>query len=216
LALVEEYIDGIQFTVDGYAFRDIGCKSLAIGEKVMLSNDIQVAMGISYPASLPNRIYNELATMNESVNKKLGYSFGMTHTEYMLRDGHFYLIESANRGGGCMTSEIIVPAVSSIDLVQQYINDCCDADMDISKCRITQCPVTLKFFSLRPGRYKAIENWELITNSPSCLYSRLNIGHGEKISEITNDSNRHGFIIAKGDMRNANMLIDSMEVTYEA
>ena len=109
MVLAEEFIDGIQFTVDGYIQSNKRAKSLAIGEKTMLSDQVQVAMGISYPSSLNKDEYDKLLCLNEIVNEKLGYDFGMTHTEYMLRDGNFYLIESSNRGGGCFTSEIIVP-----------------------------------------------------------------------------------------------------------
>ena len=76
LVLAEEFIQGKQFTVDGYVKPDNLPKSLAIGEKFMYSG-VQIAMGISYPASLDDKDYNRLLLLNEDVNFKLGYSFGM-------------------------------------------------------------------------------------------------------------------------------------------
>ena len=109
LVLVEEYINGTQFSVEGYSRPNCRHKTLAIGEKDMLSHDSQVAIGISYPANLPDGLYDKLASLNTDVNTKLGYEFGFTHTEYMLKDNEFFLIESSNRGGGCLTSELILP-----------------------------------------------------------------------------------------------------------
>ena len=193
--MAEEFIQGKQFTVDGYVKPDNLPKSLAIGEKFMYSEKVQVAMGISYPASLDDKDYNRLLLLNEDVNFKLGYSFGMIHSEYMLRDGEFFLIESSNRGGGCLTSELIVPYASQIDLVGQYISDCIDSKSDGIHFPevIPKTAVTLCFFSLPNGVFKGIMNWNEITSRPECIFARLNVSIGDYISDVTSDANRHGF-----------------------
>lgn len=126
LVLAERFIHGVHITVDGYAFPDAGCKSLALATKKMLGGERQVAVDILYPGELDKDIYFKAMQHNETVNTALGFRFGMLHSEYMITEtGEIYLIEVANRGGGVYTSEIIVPAVSGIDLVEQYCSDCC-------------------------------------------------------------------------------------------
>ena len=213
LVLVEEYIDGIQFTVDGYVAPGTKPKTLAIGEKIMLSDQIQVAMGISYPASLPEPLYYNLSSLNESVNARLGYIFGMIHSEYMCRDGQFYLIESSNRGGGCLTSEIVVPEVTGLNLIDQYICNCLDVSSSVlsSESIIGQNSVTLRFFSLPEGRFDGIANWKTISESKQCLFSRINASSGDLISSITSDANRHGFLIVAGNNKDAMALINMIK-----
>lgn len=213
LILAEEFIDGIQFTVDGYVQPNEMPISLAVGEKIMLSEKVQVAMGISYPSSLKDNDYNELLTLNGNVNHKLGYNFGMTHSEYMLRDGEYYLIESSNRGGGCFTSEIVVPEVTQIDLLGCFISDCFGINSGLTELAeiIKKVPVTLQFFSLPNGKFKGIKNWEELIDSDKCILGRINISEGEYVEDITNDGNRHGFFIVNGDSKCAKELIDSME-----
>ena len=214
LILAEEYIKGIQFTVDGYIVPDAKPKTLAIGEKIMLSDQIQVAMGISYPASLPEPLYDYLARLNETVNARLGYKFGMIHSEYICRDGQFYLIESSNRGGGCFTSEIIVPAVAGVNLLEQYISDCLGAHCNIlgSETVINKNPVTLRFFSLPEGLYNGISNWNKLSESKKCLLSRINVSYGDQIMSISSDADRHGFVIVAGDHDDALELVNMMEL----
>lgn len=213
LVLVEEYIEGTQFTVDGYIVPGEKPKTLAIGEKIMLSDQIQVAMGISYPAALPDSLYNYLASLNESVNARLDYVFGMIHSEYMYRDGQFYLIESSNRGGGCFTSAIVVPKVTGLNLLDQYIYDCLNIQLRIltPETCINKNSVTLRFFSLPEGRFNGISNWNMISESKQCLFSRINVSNGDQIQKITSDANRHGFFIVAGSNDDAVELITMME-----
>ncbi len=214
--LVEEFIHGKQFTVDGYSFTDIGCKTLAIGEKIMISEDVQVAMGISYPANITDFNYKRLAILNEEVNKKLGYKWGMLHSEYMYRDGEFYLIESSNRGGGCFTSEIVVPAVTDYNLVEQYINSCLDTSICSKRLfNLSKNQITLRFFELKVGLFKEVTNWQNISNSSNCLAAKLNLTSGEEIHAISSDANRHGFLIVKGTNIVAENMINSMRVSYD-
>jgi biotin carboxylase len=215
IVLVEEFIDGVQYSVDGYSLNGFGCKTLAIGQKVMLSDDIPVAMGISYPADLPDTLYHKLSSLNEMVNTKLGYKFGMTHSEYLLRDGQFYLVESANRGGGCLTSELIVPKVSEVDLLKIYISQCVGCESLKSIKYIERSNVTLRFFYLPEGRLRKINNWAQLVARPECLYARINVQAGTTIKPITNDSERHGFFIVAGDSMVAESLVNSLQVIYD-
>ena len=115
--LIYQFIDGTQFSVDGLSIPGFGNISLALGEKSLIANsDLQVAMSISYPATLPEDHYIALSSTAAGVNNILGYSWGLTHAEFIKsnQDGEFYLVESSNRGGGCHTSNVIVPYCSGI------------------------------------------------------------------------------------------------------
>jgi biotin carboxylase len=211
--IVEEFIEGIHITVDGYAFKELGPKSLSLATKQLVGEGAQVAVGIVYPGDLKSELFEKAMSVNEIVNKSLGYDFGMIHSEYMIRGEEIYLIESANRGGGVFTSEIIVPSSSGVDLLSQYAADCLG-----ETCSNYKMPdhnqVVLRFFSFAPGCVIGVEGWENITKNPRILASEIFIKLGDTISPITSDANRHGFFILEGSSDDAEAIFNTVKVNY--
>ena len=212
--LAEEYIAGTQYTVDGYAYVEQGCKTLAIAEKTMINGDGEVAMEINYPALLSDEEYIYLEQTNQKVNNILNYKFGITHSEYIRRNGRFYLVESANRGGGCLTSALIIKNVSGIDLMRTYIDDCIGGKKNeqVQIANVRKDPVTLKFFRFNNGKIISIDGWDDISRDKNCIFGRLSVQEGMQISNITSDANRHGFIICRGDAKIARELTNRLTV----
>lgn len=199
--IVEDFIDGIHITVDGYAFPESGYKSLALASKEMLGNDEQVAMDILYPGQIDEAGYEHVMECNRNVAHEAGISFGMTHAEYMLTDrGQCYLIEIANRGGGCFTSTFIVPAVSGIDITDQLIRDVSGEKNDVfdNPSEIEKNYALLSFFRLSPGQLSSFSGTEEILSMDGVLSFRMNVNEGDTIEETTTDANRHGFVITHG------------------
>jgi len=211
--LAEEFIEGEQITVDGYVFPRNGCRSVALGSKLMSKNDTQVALGIGYPGNIDKSLYDAAIQHNADVNEKLEYTFGMTHTEYMIKGDQLYLIESANRGGGVFTSALVAPAVSKIDLLAQYISDCMGEDSNMYQDP-EQNSIVLQFFSFSPGLIKSIHGFEDLNNDSSVIKAELMVKPGEEIYEITSDANRHGYVIARGSPSEINSLISKVEIEY--
>lgn len=212
--LVETFIHGVHITVDGYAFPKNGIKSLTLATKVLDGPRNSVAIEIVYPGHLPERIFHKALAVNEMVNGALGYRFGMTHSEYMVNGEDIYLIESANRGGGVYTSELIVPASSGIDLVRQYAGDCLGEDLDLYRPTMHRS-VVLRFFSFEPGKVRAVDGWEHVCADSRLLARDLFVAAGDVIQPITSDASRHGYIILKGSPEEANALLKQVRVTYE-
>lgn len=211
--IVEEFIVGIHITVDGYAFKELGPKSLSLATKQLVGENTQVAVGIVYPGDLESELFEKSMAVNEIVNQSLGYDFGMTHSEYMVRGEDVYLIESANRGGGVFTSEIIAPTSSGVDLLSQYVADCLGEICSNYKMP-EHNPVVLRFFSFVPGYVIGIEGWENVTKNPKVLASDLFIKPGDTVGPITSDANRHGFFILKGNSDEAEALLETVKVNY--
>ncbi|MDD5718021.1 MAG: ATP-grasp domain-containing protein [Sulfuricurvum sp.] len=215
--LAEAFIDGIHITVDGYVFQDSGPKSLTLATKALTQGARQVALEITYPGELDPALYAKAMEVNETVNQALGFSFGMSHSEYMIRDNEVYLIESANRGGGVFTSELIAPTVSGIDLLDLYINDVLNLEPSHCPKEPERNNVVLKFFQLSCGKIASIKGVEEIHNHPQVLAFKLQFKEGDTIQEITTDADRHGFIIVKDPInpsQKAEEIISSLEVTY--
>lgn len=217
--LIEEFIDGYEITVDGYCFEGEP-KSLTVAKKSKEGCGSQVSMDIKYPAEIPDDIYTNALKNNEFVNKVLGYTFGMTHSEYMVtNNGLIYLIESANRGGGVFTSEIIVPNVSGVNILERYIDDIFGDNSNITTPDILEKnEVILKFFSFRPGKIKNIIGMDQVIQERGVLQCRLNVKIGDEIQPISNDGNRHGFIIFKSQTeirKKVDNIIQKISINYE-
>ena len=156
--------------------------------------------------------------ISEEVIGKLGYNFGMTHAEYIIDDNEdIYLIEAANRGGGCFTSEIIVPNNSGIDLTTRLIKDTIPY-ANISERRFKKKEVLLKFFNFKTGVVKNIKGRNILKNSPHILAYRLPINIGDEIKTTSSDANRHGFIIVQSESnvrKILNNLMSQITIEYE-
>jgi len=218
MILAEKFIQGTHVTVDGYAFTDIGPVSLSLASKKMLGSNRQVAMDIVYPGRIPRDVYDKTMQCNASVCKTLGYRFGMTHCEYMITgQKDVYLIEAANRGGGCFTSEVICPAVSGVSIVDQYLDDALGLDTRYFEGRVQRNQVVLTFFSFGPGKIKSIRHAEKIAAMPGVLKFRIGVSPGDVIQPVTTDANRHGFIIfqAEEDIHNTvEKILETIQVEY--
>jgi biotin carboxylase len=218
LVLVEKFIEGVQITVDGYCFDGKG-KTMALATKGMVDEHRQVAVDIKYPGDLEPSIYEKAVRNNEFTIEQLGYKFGMTHAEYMVTPkGEIYLIEAANRGGGVFTSEIIVPNVSGIDILTRYVQDCTGLASDIKYKEPEKNPVILKFFSFGPGFISEIKGRELVTGDKNVLHFRMSVKEGDLIRPITNDGNRHGFVIVKNSSnirKHTDEIIQKIKVVYK-
>lgn len=197
LVIVEQFIQGFEITVDGYVFDGVP-RSLSLARKSHVNSETRVAVDIKYPGEMPEEVYQAAMLNNERVTQALGYRFGMIHSEYIVEDqtNQIYLVESANRGGGVYTAEIIAPTVSGIDLVNALVNDVLGMPRTPMPVEIARNEVILKFFTFQPGKIEAIHGLDQLQNDPSLLRFRLAVKPGDTIQPISNDANRHGFIIA--------------------
>jgi biotin carboxylase len=196
LMIVERFIKGYEVTVDGFCFPEP--KSLAIAEKGKLDEKRQVSVDIKYPAELNEELYSEILENNENVADCLGYDFGFIHGEYMItEDEEIYLVELANRGGGCYTSEIILPNVSDIPVVDLYIQLCLGEIESIDYKEPSKNNVILKFFNFENGFINKINGLEQLASDENVLKHHFFVQEGTEIKNMTSDADRHGFVIVK-------------------
>ena len=195
--LVEEFIIGTQITVDGYIDLKQGAQSLALACKVMVDEQTQVAIGISYPGNLPSLLYKQAMDNNIQVVNALGLKFGMTHAEYMIdRHDDIYLIEIANRGGGCFTSTDILHSVTGIDFANKLVTDCVGLENTIDYKQVAATSTDLLFFYIPiDGQLESVTYTDELTSLEGLVNYKVMINEGDYIDAVSNDANRHGFII---------------------
>jgi biotin carboxylase len=199
LVLAEEFVEGTQIVIDGYARPGVGHTSLALGSKRMLENAPTVAREIAYPANISDRLYQRSINLNDSIIENLGVRFGPTHSEYMItEEEEIFLVEAANRGGGVHISEIVTPAVSDVDLVGNYIDDALGMETGAFPTPARN-EVLMRFLTFPSGTVRSIEGADRLRERPDVLHFQLMIEPGDTISDVENDVDRHGYIIVQTD-----------------
>ncbi|AXR69284.1 ATP-grasp domain-containing protein [Leptospira mayottensis] len=216
--IIEQFIEGFEITIDGYCFNG-NPKSLALAKKKHLDENLRVAMEIEYPGNIGNELYLKAMKNNEETIKALDYTFGMTHAEYIVdKNEEIYLVEAANRGGGVLTSELIVPNVSGIDLVNLYIRDTIGFKSNQDDfIPVEKKPTILKFFSFPPGKLLKVELPNSILDDPDVLKVKILVSEEKIITNITSDANRHGFVILTSNTdlsRKADVIVNKIKLTY--
>ncbi|MDR5637917.1 ATP-grasp domain-containing protein [Thermosynechococcus sp. PP42] len=212
LVLVEQYIEGEEYTVDGYCFNGHPT-SLAVAKKSHYKDNQCVANVIKYSSKI--NVCKEIFRYNSLVAQKLGFNFGMIHAEYIIdKYDNIYLIEMANRGGGVYTSSLIVPLFTGIDLPSIYINDCLGQTQDNNL--VDYFPrgakkVILYFFSFPLGVIKDIRIDPKVVNDPRLVKLKLFVKPSQAVSPVKSDAHRHGFaIIQLDESEDENIFIETL------
>lgn len=195
--LIEEYIDGTEFTVDGVKTTDNYIVT-AISEKEHFDFNPSVASRLLFTQQNDRFDYDRLRKENTELITAMGLPFGLTHTEYKYKDGRFYLIETAARGGGTKISSDITLLVSGINTNELLLNILTGASEKIIRGKKHECAV-LGFFDFKPGLVTDIIGLEDAVKQKGVHELHLDVQVGEMLAKAQDDRSRCGFYIIYAD-----------------
>lgn len=200
LCIVEQFIEGSHFNVDGYCFQnEYGIKSLAVSENIKADNDQGLVNTRIVYGKLNRELNEKLKTVGESVAKKLGYKFGFFHGEFIIcnKTEKIYLTEMANRGGGILISEVILPFVTDTPLLEIYISDCLGEKFTSMFSKFTNKYASIEFVNLEIGKkFRPIDINQFDNDQIGLLQIVPFLSDGEIIKEIEDGSKRHVMFIS--------------------
>ena len=197
--LAEQFIDGKEVTVEGYRFADRHV-SLASSEKQPFKHNRAIAERLLYPPQIDSQKLNELYEINNFLVESLNPGYGITHAEYMYKDGQFFLIEIAIRGGGTKISSHIAPMMSGFDLNECLIKDALGEPQYSSQLSLAHgryC--SLKFLGFESGVPVARTPESEIVGIDGVLDFSYSFELGAALSEISDDRSRHAYVICSGN-----------------
>ena len=205
--IVERYIKGTEFTVDGIKTAQ-NHYSLAVSEKKHYKHNCNIANEL-YFSHINNEFdYNALKRQNDLFVNKSGLLYGFTHAEYKYENGKFYLIEIAARGGGNLISGCIVQHMSGYDTYKYLIENALkinnlSQEFELNAQYINRVAV-LKFFDTpnNGGFVKDIKGEEFLDNLNEIVDWNFRFKVGDYIEPAVNDSVRIGYYIACSENRN--------------
>ena len=196
--IIEEYVTGTEFTIDGL-MTSKGHRCLAISEKKHYAYNENVAYQLLFDNKNERFDYTELRRVNDLLVDLTGIPFGLTHAEYKFCNGKFYLIEIQARGGGNFIATDIVPFISGIDSYTEQlkwaVGDKVDTNYDYDA--LSEHCAVLHFFDVpgKGGIVKEIKGLDYF-DSLEMMY-HLNFSVGDTIQETKDDSTRIGWYILK-------------------
>lgn len=193
--LLEEYIKGIEVTVEGFVADGI-LHVLAISEKRHTPPPRIIAINLDFPPSFNESTIKKIKHTASMTAQSLGMRNGPFHGEFIVNENGVYLVEAAHRGGGSGTSSHIVPAVSGVNILEKLVLVSLGEKVTIRPTRNDAC--TLKFLEFEPGMIDRIDGIDEARKVPGIVLFEINYSAGEIIPQITDDSKRHGAVIASG------------------
>jgi carbamoyl-phosphate synthase large subunit len=192
--IVEEYIGGIELTVDGVKLNDGIHYCLATSFKEHYEHNTMIARALWFANSHPDIDYAQLYEQHNQLIAQMQLPFGLTHAEYKYYNGKFYLIEVAARGGGTNISSHIVP-IDSVNLLLRMVTG--ERIQSIIPINTADYAV-LYFFNYDQGVVRAIHGVDQVYSIPGVIRFGMNIILGQRILSPTDDRSRHAFAIVRG------------------
>ncbi|RKI83940.1 ATP-grasp domain-containing protein [bacterium 0.1xD8-71] len=195
--VIEEYIEGTEFTVDGLKTSTEYIVT-AISEKEHYAHNPNIANRLLFTQKNDRFDYEKLKKLNEDMVIAMQLPFGLTHAEYKYKNGEFYLIEIAARGGGTKISSDIVPLVSGINSNEIYLDILTGGKGEVVREPYHECAV-LGFFDFKPGKVISIKGVDEAKKQLGVHDIGLEIKVGDILGQAQDDRSRCGYYILWGD-----------------
>ncbi len=217
--LVEAYIEGIHLTVDGCMDANGKHVNLGIASKKVQAGEKPIITEVIYPAEISAKLTEHVLETNHKVIEALGIKRGITHSEYILDErGRCFLLETANRGGGVMTSNVIIPAITGVDVSEILVREALGQPFEVKPSEETKAAL-LGFLVFAPGKVAKISGVEEAMKLPGMLHLRMLIKEGDTLVPPQSGAGRHGFAILCGkDHAEVRTLLcqvnETIQITY--
>lgn len=218
--LVEEFIEGVPLSIDGYYLGDTH-RSLAVGSKNTSMGSLYPNLQIQYPAAIDQSAIETAKGINDAVADTLGISMGATHAEYIYADGELYLLEFQNRGGGVHTSAKIVPELTGFDVSTQLLADATGQETGQESSQYwMESACVMDFLDFEPGYVTDITGLKSIRDREDVLTFRLYFDTEQEIEDFTAFTDSHGVIITTGETlsdarQSINEALSEFKLTYD-
>jgi len=187
--ILEELIEGVEYTVEGYKFKNGEHKIFGVSTK-----EKKFGFGVANALNYSPEALENCQTLKEPLAKLFAcYKFGPTHTELIFsQSGEFFLVEAACRAGGSGIPSHIVPSLSGFYPERQLIADHLSAEINILGSGTRYEYVSLIFFEFYQHVAHKIEVGSCGSNIIRvwCQYHT-----GDSVHAVVDDRSRHGFVI---------------------
>jgi biotin carboxylase len=185
--IIEQFIDGDEFTVEVTAQKR-NIRILLITKKIKISPELKTVAAELWSVNPGERVFQQLSDFAKKVFSVFGLVKGVGHLEVIYsKDGNFYVVEAAIRGGGFNLADKMVETTTGFN----YRQWCIDTEANIeSDGKILFYKPTVLFF--QPSEEGVLQNLLGIqeANLLPDVYVEQLIEIGKTISKALSDSDR--------------------------
>jgi biotin carboxylase len=198
-AIVEGFLDGTEVTVESFCC-DGRVYVAGISDKDHFAHRPEVADRLTYPAALPEEVFERIRVTNERVVRTLGLNTGIAHGEYMVVGGNVFLLEIAARGAGSRVYSHIVPYLAGTSVPEAYLKFVTTGKMSIRPDGKSRA-ANLGFFHFPSGIVRKIVGLESARRMIGVQEIMLEFSVGNSLSPPDDDRSRPGFVVVFGESR---------------
>lgn len=229
--LVEEFIEGPEYSIEALHYNAISHSPLAISgngpransqqptaeviqftEKKTTEFPYNVELGHIQPASISEENKQKIREIVTKIGKALKFENCPSHTELKINERGIFVIETSPRLGGDYITSTLTPLSTGINLEDQLLHIALGENVDTQSGRVEKASGVC-FLSLPCGKVTSIDTTINEVSTWSNVYSfATSLKVGDEIHPITSSLNRYGQFIVKGETRKE---VDSLLVGYE-
>lgn len=202
IVVVEEFIEGTEFTVDmlGDSYGNVSVYGISRKSHTQNTDNNKIAVKLHYN-SVSDELQKKIATMGIACYKTLGFSSSLGHLEVLLKeDGTISPVEIGARSSGFIASDL-VDIVSGADYLGDLIKVQNGARVENGLHSQTDNSSMYFFYDFPSGSIVKNECSLLDFCDKSIVsryFDRSNIISGRRFTKIDNDNARLGFEILEG------------------
>lgn len=192
--MIEEFVTGDELVIEA-AVNQGKVYTLCCGDTFYFDiPDTYSANMRIFPSRKDDSIITKAQKLNQRIIKGFGLHQGITHGEYIVRDGEVYLIEIAARGGGVYISSHIIPLMSGLDSMQFVVNNAVGipTKFHIHKQKKVVCYVA---FYLPQGQVATVEGVDVVLQLPYVRQTNLAMLNVGRICHENTDKTSRFFIV---------------------
>ncbi|WP_326952501.1 ATP-grasp domain-containing protein [Amycolatopsis sp. NBC_01286] len=195
--LVEQFVDGPEFSVEGVFLGGVP-KILAVTAKEKVPPPFFVETGHVLPAPLPDARRREIEATVAAALTTLGLRTGGFHVELWLTPAGVVLGEVHGRFGGDWIHRMLAHAIPGLELYGLVFDDMLGrpgTGVPLAPSR----GAAVRYFTPPPGRLAAVEGWEQVRTHPAVLHAELGVGPGDEVKPLQRSGDRVGFVVVGAD-----------------
>ncbi|MFE8914585.1 ATP-grasp domain-containing protein [Streptomyces globisporus] len=189
--LVEEFVDGREFSVEG-VFVGGSPRVLAVTAKEKLPPPYFVEIGHVLPADLSEETRRSVEDTVTAALTALELCFGLFHVELWLTAEGIVLGEVHVRIGGGWIHRMLPYVRPGLELYGTVYDDALGLPVDLPA---PERAAAARYFAPPEGRVTAVAGWDAVRTHPAVLHAELRVGPGDVVPGFRSGGDRVGAVV---------------------
>lgn len=213
--LMEEYIDGPEYSVESFSFA--GRHVIVTITEKFVDPDCFAELGHAVPARLEMPVQEQVRAGVRRVLDLLGIRDGVCHTEVRIGARGLAVIESHNRVGGDAIPELVRGAYG-IDLTTYALGWPFRLVPELPDRPVAHAGASTRFLVSGPGRVESISGVDEALHQQDVLDIRITAKPGDAVRSLRDNWDRLGLVAVTGPdataalQRGAELIRDTIEI----